>query len=48
MPLDGLNRKCGQEVVKKRIEDTLRIGKSYNECVASLESIYQQGEASIL
>ena len=37
-----------QEVVKKGIEDMLRFGKSYNQCVASLDSIYGQGEASIL
>ena len=37
-----------QEVVKKGIEDMLRIGKSYNQCVTDLESIFRQGEASVL
>jgi len=37
-----------QEVVKKGIEDMLRIGKSYNQCVTALESIYRRGEASVL
>jgi hypothetical protein len=37
-----------REVVKKGIEDMLRIGKSYDKCVADMESIYRQGEASVL
>ena len=34
--------------MKKGIKDMLKIGKEYNECVASLDSIYRQGEASVL
>jgi len=37
-----------QEVVKKGIEDMLQIGKKYNQCVADIDSIYRQGEASVL
>lgn len=37
-----------REVVNTGIEDMLRIGKSYNECVTALESIYRQGEAAVL
>jgi hypothetical protein len=37
-----------QEVVKKGIDDMLRIGKSYNQCVKTLDSIYRQGDASVL
>jgi hypothetical protein len=35
-------------VVKKGIDEMLRIGKMYNRCVADLESMYRKGEASIL
>lgn len=37
-----------REVVNKGIEDMLRIGKSYNECITSLGSMYRQGQASVL
>ena len=37
-----------REVVKKGIEDMLEIGTKYNRCVADLESMHRQGEASIL
>jgi len=37
-----------REVVKKGIEDMLRIGKCYNWCITALESIYRRGEASVL
>lgn len=37
-----------REVVKKGIEDMLQIGKKYNQCVADLDSIHRQGEASVL
>ena len=37
-----------QEVVKQGIEDMLQIGKKYNRCVADIDSIYRQGEASVL
>jgi hypothetical protein len=38
----------GQEMVKKGIQDMLRIGESYNKCVKDLESIFRQGEAFVL
>jgi len=37
-----------QEVVKMDIEYMLRIGKSYNQCVTNLQSIFRRGEASVL
>jgi hypothetical protein len=37
-----------REIVKKGIEDVLHIGESYNKCVKDLESIFRQGEASVL
>jgi hypothetical protein len=37
-----------REVVKKEIEDMLRIGEKYNQCVTALESNYRMGEASVL
>jgi hypothetical protein len=37
-----------QKVVKKGIEEMIQIGKSYNNCVKDLESIYRQGDASVL
>jgi hypothetical protein len=35
-------------VVKKGIDEMLKIGKKYNECVTELESIHRQGDASVL
>jgi AAA domain len=35
-------------VVKKGIDEMLKIGKKYNECVTELESLYRQGDASVL
>ncbi len=37
-----------REVVKKGIKDMLQIGKRYNRCVTDLESVYRQGQASVL
>ena len=37
-----------REVVKEGIEDMLQIGKEYNQCITALESIYRQGDASVL
>jgi len=44
----SLSETWKRAVVKKGIKDMIRIGKSYNQCVTDLESIYRQGEASVL
>ena len=37
-----------REVVKKGIKEVRRIGKRYNQCITDLDSVYRQGEASVL
>jgi len=44
----SLSETWTREVVKKGVEGVLKIGTKYNQCVADLESIYAQREASIL